>query len=379
MEYLVGETLAARLGRVTIMPPVQSVRVTQQCAIAMAAAHARGIVHRDLKPDNIYLVADPAVPGGERIKILDFGIAKLIDSADASHSRTQTGVIMGTPAFMSPEQCRGAGGVDHRTDIYAIGCVLFNMLCGRPPFIAGTPGDLIVAHLRSEPPRPSELVPGLSPEIDAFVLRCLAKDPDQRFASMTELVRAGARITGDNLTIETIPPLRASNPGAPAATPPPAAETVATAPPPVTTLAGGAGEASLAGGAGEASLERPPRRWGRVALAIGLVAVGLALAIVVASSTRAPERAPAPAAQPALPPSAPAVLADAAVEEVPTDAAHEPAPAPAPAPPRRTPPRTGTGRRPSAPAQASTGSATPATAKGTAGSDAKPYDPYADR
>src|SRR6187549_1750775 len=132
MESLNGETLTTRLARYGNLPVPMALRLLSHCALAMAAAHARGIVHRDLKPDNIFVVSDPAVPGGERTKILDFGIAKLIDDADASHSRTQTGVIMGTPAYMSPEQCRGAGGVDHRTDVYALGCVLFNMLIGHP-------------------------------------------------------------------------------------------------------------------------------------------------------------------------------------------------------------------------------------------------------
>src|SRR5687767_4353764 len=143
MEYLTGETLTSRLVRHGTLPLHTALRLLQHCAIAMAAAHSRGIVHRDLKPDNIFIVSDPAVPGGERTKILDFGIAKLIDDADKSHSRTQTGMIMGTPAFMSPEQCRGAGSVDHRTDVYALGCVMFNMLVGHPPFVASTAGDLI--------------------------------------------------------------------------------------------------------------------------------------------------------------------------------------------------------------------------------------------
>ncbi len=209
MEFLIGETLTQRLGMGRI-PPLQAVRLAQMCALAMAAAHARGIIHRDLKPDNIFVVTDPAVPGGERIKILDFGIAKLIDNdGDSSHLPTHAGAIMGTPAYMSPEQCHGAGEVDHLTDVYALGCVLFHILCGRPPFIAQTPGDMIAAQVRELPPRPSELVPELSPAIDALVLRCLEKVPAHRFSSMTELVRAGSMITGDNQHIPTIPPMQA--------------------------------------------------------------------------------------------------------------------------------------------------------------------------
>jgi len=212
MELLVGETLSQRLGHFTL-PPHTAVRYIQFAGLAMAAAHARGIIHRDLKPDNLFIVADPAVPGGERIKILDFGIAKLLDrGSDTNHHSTVTGSIMGTPAYMSPEQCRGAGEIDHRTDIYALGCVLFQLLCGRPPFVAPTPGDMIASQLRQDPVAPSSVVADgtISPELDALVLRCLAKDPGARFATMTELVRAGAAITGDNHALDTIPPMRPS-------------------------------------------------------------------------------------------------------------------------------------------------------------------------
>jgi len=212
MELLAGSTLTQRLG-LTQMPPLQAIRLIQMCALAMAAAHARGIIHRDLKPDNIFVVSDPAVPGGERVKILDFGIAKLIDrDPDATYLPTVSGTIMGTPAYMSPEQCRASGEIDHRTDIYALGCVLFHLLCGRPPFIAQTPGDMIAAQIREEPPHPRELVASLAPEIDALVMKCLAKDPNDRYATMTDIVRAGAAITGDNHAIETIPPMIASGP-----------------------------------------------------------------------------------------------------------------------------------------------------------------------
>jgi eukaryotic-like serine/threonine-protein kinase len=357
MEYLVGETVADRLKRVDRLPALQAVRLAQQCAIAMAAAHARGIVHRDLKPDNIYLVSDPAVSGGERIKILDFGIAKLIDNADASHSRTQTGVIMGTPAFMSPEQCRGAGGVDHRTDVYALGCVLFNMLCGRPPFIAGTAGDLIVAHLRQDPPLPSALVPGLPPEVDALVLRCLAKEASARFDSMTAFVREGAQITGDNLSIETIAPLRASQPSAP---PAPTGPTVATGV--KTTLDGSTGQASLT----------PTRPWrGGVALALGLAVAAGVIAIVAMRGTERQDRAE-PAAAPTPTVEQP-IDASIEIATTPPDAAV----ASTPPPPRKV--TKTTVRRPGAGAHAGSGSATPATGSAAQGSSSKPYDPYGER
>src|SRR6185436_5110398 len=150
--------------------------------------HAGGIVHRDLKPENVFVVRDQEVAGGERAKILDFGIAKLM--GDHGGIRTQTQAVMGTPAYMSPEQCRGAGRVDQRSDVYALGCVLFTLLVGRPPFDAEGTGDIIAMQLRETAPVPSSLRPGIPSEVDHLVLRCLAKDPAQRFAHGGELAVA---------------------------------------------------------------------------------------------------------------------------------------------------------------------------------------------
>src|SRR5687768_15810409 len=130
MEFLEGEPLDARIRRFTRLPVSDALRLTRQAAGSLAAAHARGIVHRDLKPENIFLVRDPEAQGGERPKILDFGIAKL-GGDNPNQMKTRTGAMMGTPVYMSPEQCRGAGLVDHRSDIYALACVLFHMLVGR--------------------------------------------------------------------------------------------------------------------------------------------------------------------------------------------------------------------------------------------------------
>ncbi len=184
MELLEGESLQARLDRLGKLPPSEALRVTRQVAGSLAAAHTRGIVHRDLKPENIFLIADPEAQSGERTKILDFGICKLGES-DAS--LTQSGTTMGTPVYMSPEQCRGAGGVDHRSDIYALGCVLFHILVGKPPFEGEGAGEFIVAHLQEPAPAPSSILEGLPDIIDGLVARCLAKDPEDRFQSMQEL------------------------------------------------------------------------------------------------------------------------------------------------------------------------------------------------
>src|SRR5262249_21776792 len=111
-------------------------------------------------------------------------------NTDAGKLKTRTGMLMGTPVYMSPEQCRGAGDIDQRSDIYSIGCVMFTMLTGRPPFEGDASGDLIVAHLREPPPLVASLVPGTPELVDQIVQRCLAKSPAERFPSMLDLVAA---------------------------------------------------------------------------------------------------------------------------------------------------------------------------------------------
>ncbi|HSN30388.1 MAG TPA: protein kinase [Kofleriaceae bacterium] len=200
MELLEGEPLDARILRGTISI-ADALRITRQVAGALGAAHARGIVHRDLKPENIFLVRDAEAQGGERPKILDFGIAKLTRPGDnGDKKRTRTGLLLGTPIYMSPEQCRGAGDVDLRADIYALGCVLYHLVVGRPPFDHEGIGEIISAHLRETPKPPSAVVGGVPAAVDALVLKCLAKDPAQRFQSMQGLQQACeaqlARISG---------------------------------------------------------------------------------------------------------------------------------------------------------------------------------------
>ncbi len=122
MELLDGEPLDQRLARLGALAVPDALRIMRQVASALGAAHARGIVHRDVKPENIFIVRDSEVASGERAKVLDFGIAKL--ASDQGAVRTQTSAVMGTPLYMSPEQCRGAGHVDQRSDVYSLGCVL---------------------------------------------------------------------------------------------------------------------------------------------------------------------------------------------------------------------------------------------------------------
>jgi len=193
MEYLDGEPLDRRLARLGRLPVHETLRLARQLAISLAAAHAQHIVHRDLKPENVFLVPDAEVASGERSKILDFGIAKLSDEHPGK-LKTHTGMLMGTPMYMSPEQCRGLADVDHRSDIYSLGCVLFHLLTGRPPFEGEAPGDIIAAHIREPAVPPSSRAADIAPGVDALVLRCLAKAPADRFQSMAELTAEVAAV-----------------------------------------------------------------------------------------------------------------------------------------------------------------------------------------
>jgi serine/threonine protein kinase len=193
MEYLEGEPLDRRLARLGKLPAAEALRLCRQIASSLAAAHAQNIIHRDLKPENIYLVHDGEVASGERSKILDFGIAKLSDD-NPGKIKTNTGALMGTPIYMSPEQCRGLAELDHRSDIYSLGCVLFHLLTGRPPFEGEGMGDIIAAHIKELAPAPSSRAPEVSPAVDQLVLRCLAKAPAERFQTMLELATAIGQI-----------------------------------------------------------------------------------------------------------------------------------------------------------------------------------------
>jgi len=188
MEFLRGETLSKRLKvrsqRRSAFPLLSILQLGFQVADALACAHANGIIHRDLKPDNLMLVRDAIAPGGERVKILDFGIAKLTDK-DSPNVKTATQAIMGTPMYMSPEQCQGAGKVDAKTDVYSLGCVLYESLCGFPPFLGEGHGEIIAKHLFQEPASITSHVSDVPAPVVALVHRMLAKDKSVR-PSMSE-------------------------------------------------------------------------------------------------------------------------------------------------------------------------------------------------
>jgi serine/threonine protein kinase len=188
MEYLDGESLASRIRRGRA-PIGATLTIVRAIARILQSAHEQGIVHRDLKPDNVFLVPDAELASGERVKLLDFGIAKLAHGlGNASH--TTTGTVMGTPTYMAPEQCRGAGAVDHRADLYSLGCLAYEMLCGQPPFVADGPGDVIARHLYFEPAPLRSHRSEIPPELDDLVLWLLQKEPLARPVTAADLIRA---------------------------------------------------------------------------------------------------------------------------------------------------------------------------------------------
>jgi len=184
MELLEGRTLARRIADGGPIDVAEALLIARRIAAALAVAHERGIVHRDLKPENIFLVADPeggAIPGA---KILDFGIAKV----SGSNGTLTQGSILGTPAYMSPEQCLGAETCDDRTDVYALGCVMFEMVAGRPPFRTTSSWEMLGAHLHQPVPRVEELA-RVSPPVAELIARMLAKTAAHR-PSAAEIRRA---------------------------------------------------------------------------------------------------------------------------------------------------------------------------------------------
>ena len=178
MELVEGSTLRDVLKDGRKILPERALELTQGVLDALSYSHKAGIVHRDIKPANVMLTS------GGAVKVMDFGIARAV--ADTSATMTQTAAVIGTAQYLSPEQARGET-VDARSDLYSAGCLLYELLVGRPPFVGDSPVSVAYQHVREAPTPPSQLDPELGPEIDAVVLKALAKDPDDRYQSARDM------------------------------------------------------------------------------------------------------------------------------------------------------------------------------------------------
>src|SRR5467141_1724075 len=179
MPFVEGETLRGRLTREKQIPLDESLRITRELADALHYAHGQGLVHRDVKPENVLFVTGHAV-------LSDFGIARAVTAAATGEHLTQTGAGIGTPSYMSPEQASGAVELDARTDVYSLGCVLYEMLAGRTPFI-GPSGQAIIAQCFTQPPPPLHTLTESVPEwVEQALMKALAKEPGERFATAAE-------------------------------------------------------------------------------------------------------------------------------------------------------------------------------------------------
>lgn len=209
MEVLDGESLKERMSR-GLIPLPRAVHIARQLAGAIQAAHEVGVIHRDLKPANVQLIrrgGDPDV-----VKVLDFGIAKLSGDMRVDEAQTLEGQLLGTPAYMAPEQPKQEP-VDHRADIYAFGALMFHVLTGRPPFTgAGNLANLLIKVMNDPPPRPNEMLPAdrqIPVELESLLLKCMEKDPKDRPQTMGHVESALADVAA---VVGPPPPSEVSNP-----------------------------------------------------------------------------------------------------------------------------------------------------------------------
>jgi serine/threonine-protein kinase len=182
MPYVRGETLRQRLRREDRLSVADAVGIACDVADALAHAHGQGVVHRDIRPENILFEAGQAL-------VADFGIAGVLESA-AGERLSASGIVLGVPAYSSPEQARAEKTVDGRSDIYSLGCVLYEMLGGEPPFTGASRAAVLARHLSDTVPPLRTLCPELSPDLERVVLRTLAKQPEERFGTAAELALA---------------------------------------------------------------------------------------------------------------------------------------------------------------------------------------------
>jgi tRNA A-37 threonylcarbamoyl transferase component Bud32 len=220
MEFLPGKDLGHVVAEEFPLPEERIIRIGAQVLSALAEAHVHGIIHRDLKPENVMVV--PRRDNPDFVKVLDFGIAKIVDAGESDPKLTQAGLVCGTPEYMSPEQARGAN-LDARSDLYSMGVLLYQLCTGDLPFQSDTPVGFLTAHLSSIPVPPRQKRPDLaiSPALDALITRALEKDPARRFATADEMrlallacaPGASAPAVGEPLAPTPVMPARQGRPG----------------------------------------------------------------------------------------------------------------------------------------------------------------------
>ncbi len=199
MEFVKGRELREDLRTGQPMDELRVIRIMKQACSALAEAHDLGIIHRDLKPDNILLTSFRG--DNDFVKILDFGIAKITENNDSNQAKlTQAGIVYGTPEYLSPEQAQ-ALELDHRTDIYSLGVMLYEMMTGRVPFMAESPVKILTKHVFEEPVSPSQIAPGrVSATMENIIMKAMAKDPKQRFSNALDMFKALVRREQEILT-----------------------------------------------------------------------------------------------------------------------------------------------------------------------------------
>ncbi|MFO0670154.1 MAG: serine/threonine-protein kinase [Polyangiaceae bacterium] len=189
MEYLDGESMSGRVTRLGRIPPVQLAQLMMQMLEGLGAAHRAGIIHRDLKPDNVFITKTKN--GGDFVKLVDFGVSKFNQlSGDSAMSMTRTGAVIGTPYYMSPEQAKGSKDIDHRSDLYSAGVVMFECVTGQVPFLADTFNELMFKIVLEPVPGPETIVPDLDPAFANLVKKGMAREAKDRFQSADEFMQA---------------------------------------------------------------------------------------------------------------------------------------------------------------------------------------------
>jgi serine/threonine protein kinase len=201
MEYLQGEDLRTRIEREQALPITQAVPIIIQICKALKAAHKKGIIHRDMKPENVFLISKDEKQ--DFVKILDFGVAKILDIHNAQERLTSPGVVFGTPEYISPEQIQSLP-LDHRVDIYSVGIIMYEMLTGKVPFRGDSFLQIVTQHLINPPPSPLSVNPHihLPSKMEEIIFKALSKEPEERYQSMDELIEDLLLVSHEEMPIE---------------------------------------------------------------------------------------------------------------------------------------------------------------------------------